>query len=56
MRHTGLYLCIILLIFLAHAASASFIRLDTSVATDIDKNSLGLKISVSNKVGFWGRP
>jgi len=35
--------------FFAHAASASFIRLDTSVATDIDKNSLGLKISVSNK-------
>jgi len=49
MRHTGLYLFIILLIFFAHAASASFIRLDTSVATDIDKNSLGLKISVSNK-------
>ena len=49
MRHTGLYLFIILLIFLAPAASASFIRLDTSVATDIEKNSLGLKISVSNK-------
>ena len=50
MRHTGLNLFIMLLIFLAHTASASFIRLDTSVATDIGKNnSLGLKISVSNK-------
>jgi len=49
MRHTGFSLCIILLFVLAPAASASFIRLDTTVTTDTTKNNLELKISVSNK-------